>query len=268
VDWTKLLFQIINLAVMGLILYRLLFKSVLRALDERSKRVMSALDDVERREREAAEMYAQYQQKMIQIKETIASMRQEAKEEFWRTRKHILAEMRREIEAMRAKAEREIEETLQRKVYEYQCQLGHLVTTLSGHLVRKAGGDSFQRACMGQFMERLSRMNYTRMLPADEYRADELHPLNRVDGERVVPVRLFSAYALDDASVARLEKQAQKMVGRPAKVNCQVDPALVAGATMSIGDMMMDGSVAGVLRRLYERYIADLEPSPRKDGES
>ena len=266
-DWTKLLFQIINLSVMGLILYRLLFKSVLRALDKRSKRVMSALDDVERREREAAEMYARYQQKMIQIKETIASMRQEANEELWRTRKHILAEVRHEIETMRAKAEREIEETLQRKVYEYQCQLGHLVTALSGRLVRKAGGDSFQRACMGQFMERLSQMNYTRMLPADEYRADgfhpadELHPLNRFDGEQVVPVRLFSAYALDDASVAQLEEQAQKMVGRPTKVNCKVDPALIAGATMSIGDMMIDGSVAGALRSLYERYVADLKSS-------
>jgi F-type H+-transporting ATPase subunit b len=256
-DWTKLLFQILNLLVMGLILYRLFFKSVLRALDERSGRVMSALDDVERREREAAETYAQYQQKMTQIKETIASMRQEAQEELWRTRKHVLAETRHGIESMQVKSELGIQEAVQKGVYEYRRQLGRLVTALSERLISKVGGESFQEACMGQFMAQLST------LPADEYRADELHShITRVDGGQGIPVQLSSAQVLGAASATQLEKQIGKMVGKPIKMTYKVDPVLVAGATMQIGDIVLDGSVAGTLRGLYERYVADLDQPP------
>jgi F-type H+-transporting ATPase subunit b len=250
-DWTKLLFQIINLAVMALILYRLFFKSVLRALDERSKSATSALDSVERKEREAAETYAQYEERLAQIKETIASMRQESEEALWRAHKHVLAETRHEIETMRAKAEQGIKDAHQRGIHEYQRQLGRLVTAQSERLVREAGGDLFQKACMEQFMEHLS------VLPADEY-----HSVFPADEEQVVPVRLLSAYVLDEASVAQLEAEAQKMVGSPVWVNCQVDPALIAGATMYIGDIVIDGSVAGALHGLYERYVAGLAQSP------
>jgi F0F1-type ATP synthase membrane subunit b/b' len=250
-DWTKLLFQIMNLAVMVLILYRLFFKSVLRALDKRSKSATSALDKVERQEREAAETYAQYQERLAQIKEAIASMRQESKEALWRTRKHVLAETRHEIETMQAKAEQRIKETHQREIFKYQCQLGRLVTTLSERLVSEAGGDLFQKACIEQFIEHLS------VLQADEY-----HSADLAGEEQLVPVRLLSAYVLDEASIAQLEEQAQKMVGSPVRVTCQVDPALIAGATMYIGDMVIDGSVAGALHGLYERYVADLAQPP------
>jgi F0F1-type ATP synthase membrane subunit b/b' len=257
VDWTKLLFQTINLSVMGLILYRLLFKSVLRALDERTRRVTTVLDDAERRERAAADSYTQYQERLAQIQDAIASMRQESDEELWRTRTHVLAETRREIEKMQAKAGWGITEARQRGIAKYQRQLGRLVTSLSGRLVREVGGNTFQEACIGQFIEQLST------LPADEYRADELYPhITQVDGEQVIPVQLSSAYVLSAASATQLEKQIQEMVGRPVKVTYRVDPVLVAGATIRIRDIVIDGSVAGTLRGLYEQYVTNLRQSP------
>ena len=224
-DWTKLLFQIINMAIMLFILYRLLFKSALRALDEHSQKVMRALDDAERKDREAAATYAQSQERLAQMQENIASLRQETKEELWRTQKHILAETRHEIETMQANAARDMERAYQKGVYDYQCELGRLVTTLSERLIRKAGGGSFQKACMAQFLEQLSA------LPTGEYR-----DAFQTDQGQKAQVRIVSACVLDVASAAQIKKQAQKMVGGPVNVIGKVDPALVAGATMYIGD--------------------------------
>jgi F0F1-type ATP synthase delta subunit len=39
----------------------------------------------------------------------------------------------------------------------------------------------------------------------------------------------------------------------------KVDPSLIAGATMRFGDIVVDGSLAGQLQALGERYIESLE---------
>ena len=64
-NWTKLFFQIINLAVMLFILYRLFFKSLLKALDKRSATVTSVLDDAEQRTREAIDRCAESQERAV-----------------------------------------------------------------------------------------------------------------------------------------------------------------------------------------------------------
>ena len=90
-------------------------------------------------------------------------------------------------------------------------------------------------------------------LPADEYHY--AFPVT----EDQVPVQLSSAYVLGADSAVQLEQQIQERVGRPVNVTCKVDPNLVAGVTVRIGDILLDGSVAGTLQDLYERYAAGLE---------
>lgn len=213
---------------------------------------MRGLDDAERLDREADATYARSLERLAQIQDQIASLRQETKEELWRTEKHILAETRHEIETMQANAARDIERAYQKGVYDYHCELGHLVTTLSERLIRKTGGGSFQKACVAQFLEQLSA------LPPGE-----VHNAFQTDREQSAQVRIVSARTLDVASAAQIKTQAQKMVGGPVNVIGKVDPALVAGATIYIGDLLLDGSVAGALHSLYERYVADLQPSER-----
>ena len=247
-DWTKLIFQLLNMAIMVFILYRFLFKSALRALDEHSHKVMRALDDAEKRDREAAATYAQSQEQLAQIQENIASLRQETKEELWRTQKHILSETRDEVEKMRANAARDAERAFQKGVYGYQCDLARMVTVLSERMIRQAGEGTFQKACMAQFLEQLST------LPTGEVR-DAI----QTDPGQSAQVRIVSATVLDAASAAQIKEQAQKMVGGPVNVIGKVDPNLVAGATMFIRGQVIDGSVAGALHTLYERYVADLQ---------
>jgi F-type H+-transporting ATPase subunit b len=246
--WTKLLFQIINLAVMLFILYRLFFKSVLRALDKRSTTVTRALDEAERRTREAIDTCGESQERMSKIAERIALVSQEANEELWRTRTRVLAETRHEIETMRESAEREMERDYRKKRYDYRCKLADLVTTQSGYLIQQAGGSLFQRLCIERFLEQLSALS-----------PEEVHGVSPADREQEVQVRIISADVLDTEQVAQLEQQIQAMVGKPVHVLCRVDRALVAGAAIHVGDMVIDGSLAGSLHGLYNRYVADLQ---------
>ena len=194
-DWTKLLFQILNTAIMVLILYRFFFKSVRNTLDRRTAKVTRALDEAKERERKATEAYDRCQVQGEQIEQMIGLMRREAQDEARRACKRVFAETRHEIEAMQAQAKREIEEARAHGISAYQDELGRRVTAESGRLIREAGGPLFQKAVIEQLIERLSQM------PPAQY-----PHLSPADPESVPIVHLSSAAELSDPSAARIKE--------------------------------------------------------------
>ena len=78
--------------------------------------------------------------------------------------------------------------------------------------------------------------------------------VERVKGlERAVVV---SAVALTDAERARLNTELERVTGKKVVLDTQLDPALVGGAYVRIGDRVIDRSVKNLLeslsRQLYE----------------
>lgn len=250
INWSTLLLQIVNFLVMVFILTRFFFKPVVHILDERSKKVTGVLEEAEQREKAATEMCAEYEQKLVEMQEQVISMKQSAQEELEQTKQKFLDETRQEIQAMREKAEGELKEARQQGIYQHRRELGHLVTTLSGRLMREAGGDTFQRTAAERFVERLSK------LPVEEVRQALASSESTVMG-----VQLASASEVSSDILERLTQQVQELSGKPVELTHKVDPTLIAGLSIRFGDMMIDGSLAGQLQSLSERYMADMEPN-------
>jgi len=248
INWSTLVLQILNFVVMALILTRFFFKPVIQTLDERSKRVTSALDEAEKREQQAHEAQAQYEKLLTEAQEQVLAMNQRAQEELQETRQRILAEAREEILTMRAKTEAELEEARQQAIAQHRHELGRLATTLSGRLMRQAGGEQFQRSSMLEFLKRLSSF------PKDDYQ----RALASVQAE-TVQVQIVSAGDLDEDTRSQIESQLSEILDRSMEVSFKRDPSLLGGATMRLGDVVVDGSLAGQLQTLSERYLADVE---------
>jgi F-type H+-transporting ATPase subunit delta len=85
-------------------------------------------------------------------------------------------------------------------------------------------------------------------------------------GRRVAEVR--SAVDLDDGECARLAEALRRTVGHPVEVRVQIDPAVIGGMTVAIGDTVIDGSLRHRLDQLRETLapsggmsLPDITPS-------
>ena len=247
INWSTLLLQILNFVVMVFILWRFLFKPVVNMLDERAQRVTNALEQAEQRERQATVMRDEYEEKLAEAREQVMIMRQQAEEELTRAKRQLLEETRQEIDEMRHKADAEIDEARRQAIDQHRRELGRLVTTLSARMMRELAGDAFQEAAIDQFVDQLQA------LPAEQYR-EQLQ-----DGKEGVPrVRLVGARDLTPENKDRIDRFIARVAGQPLEIRYDVDPALVAGATLRLGDVIVDGSIAGQLQQLKERYMQDL----------
>jgi F-type H+-transporting ATPase subunit delta len=68
--------------------------------------------------------------------------------------------------------------------------------------------------------------------------------------EGVIDARVRSAFALDDTQVAAVVTVLTQRHGRPVNVTVEVDPELIGGVSIRIGDEVTDLSVRGKLSQL------------------
>lgn len=72
----------------------------------------------------------------------------------------------------------------------------------------------------------------------------------------IVEATATSALALDSAEVAALTKRLEQMTGAKIELDTKVDPSILGGILVRIGDTLYDGSVRGRLERLRSRLAA------------
>ncbi|MFM7284694.1 MAG: F0F1 ATP synthase subunit delta [Betaproteobacteria bacterium] len=72
----------------------------------------------------------------------------------------------------------------------------------------------------------------------------------RNEAERVLAAEVTSAYPMSDAQVAEITGLLEKKHGKKVKIAVRVDPELIGGVSIAIGDEVMDASVRGKLARM------------------
>jgi F-type H+-transporting ATPase subunit delta len=73
------------------------------------------------------------------------------------------------------------------------------------------------------------------------------------EAQGIVHATLTTAIELSDAERRRHEQSLARRLGRQVRLKHQVDPRLVGGATVQIGDHLVDGSVRTQLDRLRQQ---------------
>jgi F-type H+-transporting ATPase subunit delta len=68
--------------------------------------------------------------------------------------------------------------------------------------------------------------------------------------EGILEATVTSAAALDTAEIDSLQARLESMTGAHIELSSEVDPSLLGGVVVRVGDQLIDGSVAGRLERL------------------
>ena len=105
-----------------------------------------------------------------------------------------------------------------------------------------AGGENFIRLLAGA-----GRLAFT----------PEIHALferQRTRAEGTSEVEIISAYELDEGQRARLADLVAKRLKRKVQVSARVDESIIGGVIIRDGDSVIDASLRGRLRQLYNEF--------------
>jgi F-type H+-transporting ATPase subunit delta len=75
------------------------------------------------------------------------------------------------------------------------------------------------------------------------------------DENRLLPVTITSAVELDSGTVKKIRKEIEDQTGRKTELTTEVDPDVLGGLAVQVGNAIMDGTVRARLDRL-RRQVA------------
>lgn len=122
-------------------------------------------------------------------------------------------------------------------------ELAALVSEIAG-----AGLDEEGR----NFVRTLAENRRLGVLPEISALFDE----HKSEAEGVIDVKVTSATPLDESQRARLASALERRLRRSVRLQCATDPALIGGAVLRAGDLVIDGSLRGKLERIAYQLTA------------
>lgn len=70
--------------------------------------------------------------------------------------------------------------------------------------------------------------------------------------EKLSAVRVVTAVDMEDGFKQKLAAALSRRIQREVTLHCEIDPSILGGAVIHIGDRVIDGSIRGKLTRLLE----------------
>jgi F-type H+-transporting ATPase subunit b len=253
-DPLTLLAQLLNFAVLLVLLRVFLYKPVLETMRKREELASAALAEA-RRLREEAEVERRALAAERAAEERERALRMAALDaEVERLRTERLGAVEREAQQARAARLEALAQEVERVSSRLGPELARLVLDEVGETVGWLTGAEADDLALARFVERL------RGLPAE--RREELRAAALGGAVRLVTARPPSAAAAEEARRAVTE------VLGAVQLELAVDPELVLGAVLQAGGLSVDGSAAARLTALEERFAAALTSTvgERREG--
>lgn len=143
IDFKVLIAQIINFGILMAVLAKLLYRPILKALDQRRKRIEESLNKAEEIDRQSAETEERVKKKLGAAKAEAAEIVVEAKKAAEKNGEQILLKAVEESDRIRAEAGEKIELERQALHAETKIRVGKLALALVTRSLQQDMGESF-----------------------------------------------------------------------------------------------------------------------------
>lgn len=227
-----LLAQIVNFVVLAVLLRALLYGPVTRMLDERRAKIEKGLEDARQAEAARANAESERQKILDGARAEAQKIRAEASQQAEQAAAKVRADAQAEAEKIKADALAELGGERDKMLSELRGQIAALAIAASNKLI----GESLDPRYSRQRQEALIA-DFFAKVPADVRVG-----LSGVAGEAEV----FSAVPLTPEEQSRVKSELSLGVA-----SFKVDPRLLGGLRVRVGDKVVDGSVAAQLESLH-----------------
>jgi F-type H+-transporting ATPase subunit b len=244
INGVSLLSQVVNILILFVALYFLLWKRVVKLFEERRQKIAQGMEDAEQARRERERAAQEYERRIEEAKQEREKIIAQAAEEGKKAKEAILAEARAEAEQIIADGRAAVERDRQQMLAELRSQVATLAIAVSNRIIGETLDEQRQRRLIDEFF---SGIRAGRVVVLDE---EELEWAKKMGA---MTAHVTTALPLSAREQEVVANSLAEHLGEKPELEFKVDPSILGGLVIRIGDRVVDGSVAGRLASLHER---------------
>ncbi len=237
INYIFLLGQIVNFLILFIALRFLLWKPLLQKLDERREMLEKEKDDAAAIEEARANIGDERARSLEEVHEKAKAIIAEAREQASVVTDQVAQEASQEAEKIVETARTDAEEERNRTLGEMRSQIAALAISAAQQVIGEKLDEERQRALVDSFFSGIRDGRVEIM--------EDVEPAE-------APVTVTSAITLTEEEQDTIRRDLTERIGEGFELSFKVDPNLLGGLVVRVGDRVMDGSVIGQLGKLQE----------------
>lgn len=248
INWTTFTAQIINFLVLVWLLKRFLYGPIVRAMDEREKRLAERLQEATDARQNTEQEAAEYRRKNEELDRAREELLAAAGREVEEWKKQHLQHAREEVEHARREWYRSIERERAAFLRDLRQRAGRQVYEIT----RRVMGKLCHARLEGQVIESFSGQ----LQQVDEQRRGEIAAAIRNSHHRVL---VETAFELPEEGQRRIEAMIHENLTDGIDIDFKVEPELICGIELKAAGYKVAWSAGETLEELEEEFSAALD---------
>jgi F-type H+-transporting ATPase subunit b len=246
-DIPTIVFEILNFLLLSVLLYFLLFRRVMervRARAEEKERIMQEIKD---ERQQAAQTREEIEQRLGDIDHEISTIVAEAQESMERERRNIIQSARDEAKRILNEARSEADQLHHKALDDFRQEVLETISEISGYILRNIAPDEVHNQLVENLNERIWEMGRQEM--------PRVEAIRRSLDERSPTITVESARELTADQQRELARTLSALIDRDIDLDITLDPDLILGLQMRVGDTIINNSIASELQEIqHEAY--------------
>jgi F-type H+-transporting ATPase subunit b len=240
INFNFLISQIVNFLILFVALYFLLWKRVIKGIDDRRQRVREEMERAEQTQEELVRARAAYAEKVAEGEAEAERIKAEARKVAESAHAEALAEGQALAEAELADLRAQIDLEREQMLRDLRGQVGALAIAAAQKIIGETLDEQRQLALVQEFFSGI--------------KAGRIAILEGVEFAGKAAV-VTSALPLGPAEQAHYSSVLEELAGQGAEISFRTDPAILGGVVIQVGDQLLDDSVATKLDGLKARLV-------------
>ncbi|MBN1955589.1 MAG: F0F1 ATP synthase subunit delta [Anaerolineae bacterium] len=250
-DAATILFELFNFIVLSILLYYLLFRPVMKKVQERAAEKERIMQEVEQERLEAIRMREELEARLSNLDQEVNAILAQAYKNADLEHADLLQAARAEAERVLVEAHSDAIRLQQQEMDSFYQVLLDAILEISGQLVTRTVPPDLHKALIEQINERIWELGRGEIQRVEAFR--------RSMGERTPIAYVTTVLPLSPEQQGQLARTFTALADHHVNLELEIDPKLVAGARVRLGDMLVDNSIGGRMAELRESVLQALK---------
>jgi len=256
-DLVTILAEILNFLVLAVALYYLLFKPVVKRMEENAQKKAASLVEAQEKEKQAAKTLAEIEERLANLDIEIEARLQEAYKLAQAESEALLEVTKEEAEKILSEAEIEASKRQLREIQELQEELVNTILNISGQVLIKTTPSVIHDNMIEELLEEIWDLGKSDMRQVRTIR-DSL-------AERTPSVYVASSTELSPDQQRSLIRTFSALADRNVNMEIDIAPELISGVQIRMGDLIVENNLKMELDQLKNEVAEALEENIRND---
>jgi F-type H+-transporting ATPase subunit b len=249
IDWFTVIAQIVNFIVLVGLLWRFLYKPILKAIDEREKKIAAQLADAEAKKAAATKEQEDFKQKNEKFDQEKKDMTTKAEAEAEAEHQKLLESARADAAALKTKLEEAQKEAQDAMNHEIMQKTRNEVFAITRKALADLASVSLEEQSGNMFIKRLNELSEEEKKKfKDAFQASK------------TPVLVRSAFDLPARQQAEIKDAVNKILSADTPFQYKTAPELISGIELTANGYKLSWSISEYIDTL-EKSLPEIEKS-------